>query len=395
MKKKLTERFIANDKHWEDRTRDRITSITFSDDPINNTFFSVYTDMSAEQKESYKEEVLNLVKKLVNNFRIKATAGHDKKRVSAVEFAVVKIINSKEITVDPVFVDAEGKMKGNKWVAASNNDRLRTLMLFPAKTPDSSILRQVVSHYNRTYLDSKESAVDLHEADYIKAPSNVITINIDDIVNPKEEVKKEAIKLEDVPYKVLADYIKDSKGRPKKITFLKNKREFMTLPVIDSGKGTGGTTGKWDWVIVKPKSSTEIQEFRKFLDENPKFFSYDRITEKIKAGEKEVTITTAFKLNNLYTLTALNNGMLKEDYVKGGLADDLSLEEVVIHHVLNQTSEPISQVTLYDEYLPLAKEQFQKGLEVEKEHSSDPNIIQEIVLDHLFENLFYYDELKG
>tara|TARA_R110000803_G_scaffold152965_2_gene217905 strand:+ start:269 stop:763 length:495 start_codon:yes stop_codon:yes gene_type:complete len=70
--------------------------------------------------------------------------------------------------------------------------------------------------------------------------------------------------------------------------------------------------------------------------------------------------------------------MNETDQFPGGLADKFTLEEIADKH----------KVSLDD----LTKE-FDKGVEVEMEHTDDEEVAQEIAKDHLFEDPKYYTKL--
>lgn len=72
------------------------------------------------------------------------------------------------------------------------------------------------------------------------------------------------------------------------------------------------------------------------------------------------------------------NNKIKEDEVTGGLADGKTLQDIANKH----------KVDIDD----LTKE-FQKGIKVEKEHTTDNNIASEIARDHLMEDPKYYTKL--
>ena len=67
-----------------------------------------------------------------------------------------------------------------------------------------------------------------------------------------------------------------------------------------------------------------------------------------------------------------------KEELKGGEADDKTLEDIAEKH----------NVTL--DYI---KEQLEKGMEVESEHSDDKEVQKEIAKDHLFEDADYYKKL--
>jgi hypothetical protein len=68
-----------------------------------------------------------------------------------------------------------------------------------------------------------------------------------------------------------------------------------------------------------------------------------------------------------------------KEELKGGKGDNMSLEDLSKKH----------KVSLED-----IKRQFQKGMKVEKEHSNKEKSVNEIVMDHLYEDPNYYNKLK-
>jgi hypothetical protein len=70
--------------------------------------------------------------------------------------------------------------------------------------------------------------------------------------------------------------------------------------------------------------------------------------------------------------------MENENNIQGGLADDMVLEEIAAKHNV-----PVEEL----------KKELEKGIAVEKEHTSDEKIAEEIAMDHLVENPKYYESL--
>ena len=68
-----------------------------------------------------------------------------------------------------------------------------------------------------------------------------------------------------------------------------------------------------------------------------------------------------------------------EDYMKGGLADNMSVADVAKKHGVDISS---------------IKSQLQLGIKTELEHVDDRNKAREIALDHLVEDPQYYSKLK-
>jgi len=69
---------------------------------------------------------------------------------------------------------------------------------------------------------------------------------------------------------------------------------------------------------------------------------------------------------------------IKEEKVEGGLADGMSLEDMAKHH---------------DTDIETVIEELQKGVNVEMEHTSEMVVAFEIAMDHIYEDLEYYDKL--
>jgi hypothetical protein len=70
---------------------------------------------------------------------------------------------------------------------------------------------------------------------------------------------------------------------------------------------------------------------------------------------------------------------IKEDKIEGGLSAGMSLEDIANHH----------KVDIDD----LMKE-FQMGIKVEMEHTTDRKVAEEIAMDHLYEDPKYYSKLS-
>jgi len=69
----------------------------------------------------------------------------------------------------------------------------------------------------------------------------------------------------------------------------------------------------------------------------------------------------------------------REEKIKGGLADGMSLEDLAKHH--NTDVQTII-------------EKMEKGVNVEMEHTSEMIVAFEIAMDHIYEDLEYYDKLE-
>ena len=70
--------------------------------------------------------------------------------------------------------------------------------------------------------------------------------------------------------------------------------------------------------------------------------------------------------------------LLEEEYLTGGLADDKSVQDIASRHNVD---------------VKLIEDQIKMGLKVEREHSTNEKIAEEIAKDHLWEDPHYYDKL--
>jgi hypothetical protein len=132
----------------------------------------------------------------------------------------------------------------------------------------------------------------------------------------------------------------------------------------------------------KKLSNNKIkQEIRKLL-KNPDELN-DFLRSFIKKGEtKEATSSGG----GVGAYEAPLFGKLKEEKLKGGKSDGMTLNDIAKKHTKKGES--------IDDVLMDLKIQFRKGLKVEIEHTDNEDIAKEIVHDHLFENPKYYDNLK-
>ena len=66
------------------------------------------------------------------------------------------------------------------------------------------------------------------------------------------------------------------------------------------------------------------------------------------------------------------------EVLEGGKGDDKSLNDIAVKHNV-----PIDQI----------QTEFEKGIKVEAEHTSDPKVAEEVAKDHLTEDPLYYEKL--
>lgn len=70
---------------------------------------------------------------------------------------------------------------------------------------------------------------------------------------------------------------------------------------------------------------------------------------------------------------------LKENLIKGGLSDGMSLSDIAKKHGVE---------------LEELQKEFNKGISVEREHTENEDVAKEIAMDHLFEDPKYYTKLS-
>ena len=97
--------------------------------------------------------------------------------------------------------------------------------------------------------------------------------------------------------------------------------------------------------------------------------SFDKSMKDIPKIEPEVMLG----------MNKMKDEMSEDEILKGGLADNKSLEDLAKKHKVG---------------LDVIKKQFDIGLKKEKEHTSNNEEVEEIVMDHLYEDPKYYSKLK-
>lgn len=97
--------------------------------------------------------------------------------------------------------------------------------------------------------------------------------------------------------------------------------------------------------------------------------SFDKSMKDVPKIEPEVMLG----------VNKMKDEMSEDEVLKGGLADNKSLEDLAKKHNVD---------------LDVIEKQFEIGIEKEREHTKDEKEIEEIVMDHLYEDPKYYDKLK-
>ena len=132
------------------------------------------------------------------------------------------------------------------------------------------------------------------------------------------------------------------------------------------------------------KEVTE-QDYEEFFEEVEKEESKEA-TGAGSSGGYSAPLFGEVKKNNLFqpdTETKLTTqpegGPVNEDEIPGGLADGMTLKDLAKHQ---------------DTDIETLINQMEKGVNVEMEHTSDISIATEIAMDHIYEDLHYYDKLE-
>lgn len=108
-----------------------------------------------------------------------------------------------------------------------------------------------------------------------------------------------------------------------------------------------------------------------------------------KEDNSKVGCTSGSVEKYLAALHANANESVEPNAIKGGLADNKSIHDLVVHH--GDESWASIQFESLEKQL---EAQLEKGIKIEKEHTSDEAIAREIAIDHLWEDPKYYDKLE-
>ena len=152
----------------------------------------------------------------------------------------------------------------------------------------------------------------------------------------------------------------------------------MKVPVPE-GQSTYGTI-TLDYSSRKRESVQKLSDFLATLSKVSRCceaFSIEIKTpkngsEKLELSRKDLGLCGVKVEENLYK--AQDN----ENEIEGGLADGKTCEDIAKKHKVSLES---------------IKEELKRGMEVEKEHTSDEEKAKEIAMDHIFESPTYYQDL--
>ena len=136
----------------------------------------------------------------------------------------------------------------------------------------------------------------------------------------------------------------------------------------------------------KSITNEDYDEFFEELEGEEKKEESKEATGAGSAGGYEAPLFSEPKKNNLFQpgtesklTTKPKGGPVNEDEIPGGLADGMTLKDLAKHQ--NTDIETLIN-------------QMEKGVNVEMEHTSNVSIAAEIAMDHIYEDLHYYDKLE-
>jgi hypothetical protein len=138
--------------------------------------------------------------------------------------------------------------------------------------------------------------------------------------------------------------------------------------------------GKMMTSLSKAEKEIKEEDYDEFFEEITKVEAKEA-TGSSSSGSFEKPMFTEPVKNTLFqpdTETKLSKSV-NEDEIPGGLADGMTVSDLANKHEVDITQ-------LLDK--------MEKGVNVEMEHTNDKSIAIEIAMDHIYEDLYYYDKLE-
>lgn len=108
------------------------------------------------------------------------------------------------------------------------------------------------------------------------------------------------------------------------------------------------------------------------------------VLDSYHGGSVKSTVRMVFDTNKINIVSNMS-----ENKLKGGLADNKSIRDIVLHH--GKDSWASIQFESLEKQI---KAQLEKGVKVEMEHTDSKEKAREIAMDHLWEDPKYYDKLE-
>ena len=132
--------------------------------------------------------------------------------------------------------------------------------------------------------------------------------------------------------------------------------------------------------LSKAQKEVKEEDYDEFFEEVTKVEAKEA-TGSASSGSFEKPMFTEPVKNTLFqpdTETKLTKSV-NEDEIPGGLADGMTVGDLASKHEVD-----IEQLL----------DKMEKGVNVEMEHTNDKSIAIEIAMDHIYEDLHYYDKLE-
>jgi hypothetical protein len=110
------------------------------------------------------------------------------------------------------------------------------------------------------------------------------------------------------------------------------------------------------------------------------------------AGNTRLCTAAALGINPNVFIAKINT-INENEKLKNGDSDNLTLLDLAKKHSYDDSKDSTNHKNI-DKMLELLKQQLDKGIKVEMEHTEDVKVAKEITMDHLSEDPMYYDKLK-
>ena len=227
-----------------------------------------------------------------------------------------------------------------------------------------------------------------NELDFEKKMLNKQKSDLPNIINANNYVQNSitsSLKEKDDSRKLLNSAIKNIEILEKIVIPFYESKIASELPKSESNENLSGENIENIISIINSKVNNQGYSLKEIYDELIKFHgSRDGaiiFSEFIKRKKDEGDTKIMDEFNRTSFVENINpiNKSQSNETLSGGKGDNKTIEEIATMH----------NVTV--EY---AKEQLEKGIEIESEHTSDREKATEIAKDHLTEFINYYIELK-
>jgi GH24 family phage-related lysozyme (muramidase) len=281
-----------------------------------------------------------------------------------------------------------------KQMIGYNNDRVKTAIeKLPKSRQDSKKFRLMFT-YLRQFVKSKHEDEDKQNElfdklanwkpvpEFIKYKNDFESADVFDTLDLVKFYFVPALRaLMKVPDKKISKIAKQMIIKLKNVSKRTYKTKSVTKWKASSSLGNvtkalGVDSSSWHDAFADVMMMFDVMnKVVKYLKDNIKDISSSEEFNDIKKSMKDLADKNKRVDNDLLSI----DEPIKEDQVKGGLADNMDLKDIAKKH----------KVSVSD----ISKE-FKMGMKVEMEHTNDKEISKEIALDHLYEDPLYYSKLK-